>query len=354
MLITIHVYFTVDLVSLLKWKQQPEKVRETLMSVAHLSGEEVVKFLQDVLDVLFAMFLSEEGESNDNSGNVFIVLVNIFSMLEDPKFEHFKPVIDQYIANHFAAALVYKGLLSSVAHYARVLHTAPKLSFKQIQKCFETLEYTFKFVVQSHVLFTRASGGELNDSLARDVQGVFAGITEMMSPCPRCTTGIGAPAVCAGAPHAETDHVSVKAAALYNLSRLYSQLLRAMAPLDVTRLVVALLGAIPLRDSIHPLSPAKLTALHHLAQSPLFADAPSRRLILPEICKHLRHHLGLREELKLCTDLLGDILSFLYSRFLHAPNSVHDDIEILAVATLDKLVQSVLVLERRSAIVVSE
>ena len=34
--------------------------------------------------------------------------VFIFSLLEDSKFEHFKPVMDAYITGHFAAALVYK------------------------------------------------------------------------------------------------------------------------------------------------------------------------------------------------------------------------------------------------------
>lgn len=34
--------------------------------------------------------------------------VYILSLLENPKFEHFKPVMDAYITGHFAAALVYK------------------------------------------------------------------------------------------------------------------------------------------------------------------------------------------------------------------------------------------------------
>lgn len=34
--------------------------------------------------------------------------VSIFSLLEEGKFEHFKPVMDTYIKGHFAAALVYK------------------------------------------------------------------------------------------------------------------------------------------------------------------------------------------------------------------------------------------------------
>ena len=73
-----------------------------------LSGEEIVKFLQDILDALFAMFSTEDGNSTQHSGLVFHVLVSIISSLEDPKFEQFKPILDAYISHHFAAALVYK------------------------------------------------------------------------------------------------------------------------------------------------------------------------------------------------------------------------------------------------------
>jgi hypothetical protein len=38
----------------------------------------------------------------------FALQVSIFSLLDDSKFEHFKPVMDAYIKGHFAAALVYK------------------------------------------------------------------------------------------------------------------------------------------------------------------------------------------------------------------------------------------------------
>jgi dedicator of cytokinesis protein 3 len=40
-------------------------------------GEELVKFLQDVLDALFAMFSTEDGNSTPHSGLVFHVLGKI-------------------------------------------------------------------------------------------------------------------------------------------------------------------------------------------------------------------------------------------------------------------------------------
>lgn len=100
--------FSVDLLSLLRWKSHPEKIQESLQRVLRLGDEELVKFLQDVLDALFALFSTEDGNSTAYSGLVFHVLVSIFSLLDESKFQYFKPVLDAYIRNHFAAALVYK------------------------------------------------------------------------------------------------------------------------------------------------------------------------------------------------------------------------------------------------------
>ena len=54
------------------------------------------------INILFA------GNSTPHSGQVFHALVHILSTLKDPKYEQFQSVIDAYINDHFAAALVYK------------------------------------------------------------------------------------------------------------------------------------------------------------------------------------------------------------------------------------------------------
>ena len=63
----------IDLLSLLQWKAHPEKISEALGRVLRLDGEELVKFLQDILDALFAMFHTEDGNSTAHSGLVFQV-----------------------------------------------------------------------------------------------------------------------------------------------------------------------------------------------------------------------------------------------------------------------------------------
>lgn len=70
------LFHLANLLSLLKWKSHPERITDTLNLVMRLRGEELVKFLQDVLDSLFVMFSDAEGNATPHSGLVFEVLVN--------------------------------------------------------------------------------------------------------------------------------------------------------------------------------------------------------------------------------------------------------------------------------------
>uniref|UniRef100_A0A8C3EVQ0 Dedicator of cytokinesis 3 n=1 Tax=Corvus moneduloides TaxID=1196302 RepID=A0A8C3EVQ0_CORMO len=104
----------VDLLALLKWKAYPDRVMDILGRLRHVSGEEIVKFLQDILDTLFVVL-------DDNTEKygllVFQSLVFIINLLRDSKYFHFRPVMDTYIQKHFAGALAYKELIRCLKWY---------------------------------------------------------------------------------------------------------------------------------------------------------------------------------------------------------------------------------------------
>lgn len=68
--------FLADLLYLLQWRDHPDRIQEALTRALRLNGEELVKFLQDILDALFSMFSTEDGNSTAHSGLVFHVLVS--------------------------------------------------------------------------------------------------------------------------------------------------------------------------------------------------------------------------------------------------------------------------------------
>lgn len=155
------------------------------------------------------------------------MLVSIFILLEDSKFEHFKPVINAYISGHFAAALVYKGLISSVQHCTEWVTAPEKQEF--IMKCFRSLEYIFKFIIQSRLLYARATAGQYEDSFRKDIFCVFAALNKMMT-----------------LPYEMV--LSLQVALLISISAVFEQLIDVLSIMEVTTLTCSMLDSVP-RDS---------------------------------------------------------------------------------------------------------
>ncbi|XP_050303860.1 dedicator of cytokinesis protein 3 isoform X2 [Anthonomus grandis grandis] len=316
----------VDLLALLRWKSHPERIQETLQRVLNLGDEELIKFLQDVLDALFALFSTEDGNSTPHSGLVFHVLVSIFNLLDGSKYQHFKPVLHAYIKNHFAAALVYKGLLTSVQHCSDNVVSFEKQ--EPIQKCFKSLEYIFKLIIQSRLLFSRATGGHFEDSFRRDLYSVFSSLNHMLK---------------INHPHI----INTQVALLLAISAVYEQLNEVLPTIECTKLAATMLDSIP-KDLPNLLIQAKLACVRNLVTSKLFQDDESRGILLSNACRHLRYHLYRKEELKLCTEIMGEILGFLFKQKKineeqgKVNNCIHHDVDVLNLSILEVLIQTVL------------
>ena len=75
--------------------------------------------------------------------------------------------------------VLIRGLLSCVRHCAD-LSTSTDYQ-EPIQKCFRSLEFISKFVIQSRILFSRATGGQNEDSFRIDVHLLFNSFNKMLA-----------------------------------------------------------------------------------------------------------------------------------------------------------------------------
>lgn len=325
-----------DLLSLLQWRTHPERIQDSLTRVLNLRDEELVKFLQDVLDALFAMFSNDEGNSTEHSGLVFHVLVSIFSLLQSNKFQHFKPVMEAYIEDHFAAALVYKGLIFSVQHLAEWMSTTERR--EPIQKCFGSLEYIFKLIIQSRKLFARATSGQYEDSFRKDLYALFSAFNGMLSV------------------PTHDEIILTQEALLHSVGVVLEQLQGTLSPSELGALAKNMLDAVP-RDTQPRLIQSKLQAVKNLVSGQLFANDECRSLILALACKHLRMHLARRDELRLCAEILSEILNCLYDlkeKQQHKPsNTLQHDLNALCRHILDILMQTIMIIIERTPAVLS-
>lgn len=101
-------FVLVDLLGLLNWATHKETLTESLRALMKVDGEEVVKFLQDILDALFNI-LMDNPKTDTYDTLVFECLLHIIGLVSnDWKYQHFEPVLDLYIKESFSATLAYR------------------------------------------------------------------------------------------------------------------------------------------------------------------------------------------------------------------------------------------------------
>ena len=329
----------VDLLALLRWKTEPDGIGETLSRVAKVDGSEIVKFLQDVLDALFSMFSTEEGNSTQHSGHVFQALATIFSMLENSKFEHFKSVMDAYITGHFAAALVHKGLISCVKHLSDLCPQTEKQ--EPIVKCFRSLHYIFKFAIQSRLLFSsvRAIGGANEDSFRADINNLMESFERLLLV-------------------QKENVVPSQEALLEYIQGGCEQLCRLIPPGEVARLLCHLLATSPQTTTSDHLTRARLKAYLNACSKALCDDDMGRHVIVISVCDQLRAHMLAKVELKLCSQILSKIITLITPTqredLVPVSNArQEEDIETLVLGLVDVVIETILSLPTTSSTYVS-
>ncbi|XP_066248093.1 dedicator of cytokinesis protein 1 isoform X1 [Euwallacea similis] len=146
----------VNLLGLLNWASHKNAISLSLQNFMYVVGEEIVKFLQDILDALFNI-LMDDPESNKYDINVFECLLHIITLVtNDWKYLHFEPVLDLYIREGFSATLAYKKLISilkSIISKASYSTRAEATKDNLIFRTMKALQYIMRFVSRSRILF---------------------------------------------------------------------------------------------------------------------------------------------------------------------------------------------------------
>lgn len=103
----MNYFLAVDLLGLLNWSSHKETLEESLNALMNVNPEEVVKFLQDILDALFNILVQNEDPAKFDP-LVFKCLLRLIEIVSDLKYQHFQSVLDLYINESFSATLAYE------------------------------------------------------------------------------------------------------------------------------------------------------------------------------------------------------------------------------------------------------
>uniref|UniRef100_A0A8C3SFB9 Dedicator of cytokinesis 1 n=1 Tax=Chelydra serpentina TaxID=8475 RepID=A0A8C3SFB9_CHESE len=278
----------VDLLGLLKWRSNTNLLQQNLRQLMKVDGGEVVKFLQDTLDALFNIMM-ENSESETFDTLVFDALVFIIGLIADRKFQHFNPVLETYIKKHFSATLAYTKLTKVLRNY---VDNAEKPGVTdQLFKAMKALEYIFKFIVRSRILFNQLYENKGEADFMESLLQLFKSINEMMSSVSDQT-------------------VMVKGAALKYLPTIVNDVKLVFDPKELSKLFTDFILNVP----VGRLTIQKLYCLIEIVHSDLFTQHDCREILLPMMTDQLKYHLERQEDLEACCQLLSNILEVLYRK----------------------------------------
>ncbi|XP_054910667.1 dedicator of cytokinesis protein 4b isoform X1 [Poeciliopsis prolifica] len=317
-----------DMLDLLKWRAHPERINDSLSKLKEIDGSEIVKFLQDTLDTLFGIL---DESSQRYSLKVFDSLVHIINLLQDSKFQHFKPVMDTYIESHFAGALSYRDLIKVLKWYVDRIVEAEHQD--HIQQVLKASDYIFKYIIQSRRLFSLATGGQNEEEFRACILELFMSIRFFLS---QESKGIS--------PVTQTQAVFLR-----TFPAIYSELLKFFTVRDVAGFVRETLASLPtVVQADSPLEAVKLQCISKTVESQLYINPESRCILLPVVLRVLHTCLQEQRDLVMCARIFTTMLSLIKKEDNGTVEpAVSEEVELIVESLLEVLLKTILEISNR-------
>lgn len=187
----------VNLLGLLKRSGDADSLEESLTLLLKVSAEEIVKFLQDILDALFDI-LVQNPDPFRYDDLVFQCLLMLIKIVSDKKYQHFQSVLDLYINESFSSTLAYKKLINVLErHFLNAFNSIENAenplnvnerdppSEEKLYKTINNLQYIMKFIIRSRLLFANMFN-DLNrfefETRLEELMGLFVQLIAMPNP----------------------------------------------------------------------------------------------------------------------------------------------------------------------------
>ncbi|KAM7361679.1 dedicator of cytokinesis protein myoblast city isoform 1-T2 [Cochliomyia hominivorax] len=319
---------SVILLGLLNWSAHKETLEDSLNALSNVPGEEVVKFLQDILDALFNI-LVENDDPKKYDQLVFMSIIHLIETVSDLKYQHFLTVLDVYINESFSATLAYAKLIDVLQKNikdaiepkeksADGIEIDERVEVKRLYKTTRYLHYVMKFIIRSRILFSAINDNSDHDDFANKLHELLEMFIKMIA-CP-------------------TDLLKSEGALLKNLHIIATDLMQVFDPVRLSIVIVNILKQFPPRR----LTQSKMGCIKDFVDSKLFYLPECRAILLPVFCNHIKDRLESKEEgdtksdiwqqeknLSKAAKVLGQLKSQLHTRETTAKQKVTECINIM-------------------------
>uniref|UniRef100_A0A182ID12 Signaling protein n=1 Tax=Anopheles arabiensis TaxID=7173 RepID=A0A182ID12_ANOAR len=319
----------VDILGLLNWSSRKEKMEESLNALMNVRCEEVVKFLQDILDALFNILVSNDDPAKyDNL--VFKCLLRLIEIVYDLKYQHFQSVLDLYINESFSATLAYEKLINVVqTHIRNAINNISKdramaniytvnENDEALYRTTKYLQYIMKFIIRSRLLFANLNQDKDRELFVANLEELLESFSELIKY--------------------QNDLLKSQGALLKYLHIIASDLMQVYDPVKLSQKIVDIITNVPTGR----LNQSKMTCIKDVVDSKLFKLPKCRAILLPVFCRQIKDKLESKEEGDFMFDIrqqeknltkaarvLGESKSQLHTRETTAKTKVAECVNIM-------------------------
>ncbi len=268
---------------LLNWTQIEDKemLSAVLLKFTFVGELEIVKFLRDIFDSLFAILASPINSAGDMDHPVFSALVTVLGIVQDRRFSNFQPVLDIYIQQHFNYASASSHIISSINRM--LVDPTGNATASPLRAAIKVWHYIFKFIVKSRALQKAkeaAVGGgataeHLESSFMRELRAHLSEVNKMMM-----TTS---PAL-----------IGTQTLALQRFTSILPELAQIFSTVEVVSIATAFANT--MSSSKGRLAIFKLIMFLQLVKGFLFDNAQSRSLLVEAVVMWIKPHFGRFDE----------------------------------------------------------
>ncbi|XP_041985508.1 dedicator of cytokinesis protein 1 isoform X2 [Aricia agestis] len=271
-----------EILGVLKWSTHHSEgtLRAALRRLLRVPNDELVKFLQDILDALFCILTQVDEDQEDYTEESYAVLVLdclllVLSLVADHKYQHFQPVLHVYIDQSFCDALAYEKLISIMV-WTISSAEAGEAGPKRLLQCMKCLESLVRLLVRSRQLRAALGAQPAPPDLPHycpQLKRLLEALVWLM----RCG-----------------DHaLTCQGSALKYLPHAMPHMIKIYPDTELSEYTVLALEALPRGR----LSNQRLHALLELARGPLGSSPGPRAKLLPHLAWTLRNLLRAPAEL---------------------------------------------------------
>ncbi|CRL05400.1 CLUMA_CG018000, isoform B [Clunio marinus] len=326
----------VNLLGLLKWSDNVDRLEESLTQLLCVLPEEIVKFLQDILDALFDILVTNQDPLRYDD-LVFQCLLMLIEIVSDKKYQHFQSVLDLYISESFSSTLAYKKLIDVLErHFLNAFNSIEKdpdtisinendkPSERKLYKTIKNLQYIMKFIIRSRILYANIFDDQDKFSFEtrlEELMGWFVQLISMPNPLLR-----------------------PQGAILKYLHIIASDLMEVYDSLKLSNFIVEIITKIPAGR----LTQCKMKCIKDIVESNIFRLPLCRGILLPVFCMQIKDKLESKEEVAECVNIMNNILELLFSENI---GPIDNDIRDLMLILLRTIIQSSIAMDRDNPLV---